>query len=287
MTVWVVLVSLAAAASFGWSTAAMHFDASAPHGKVGTVALVGHLVRQWRWLTGMAASLTGLALHALALRLGSLAVVQPIVVSGLVFSLVFRAALEKRLLPRTVTLWAGVTVAGMAVFLIATSSTSGSGDASGRGAAVMVVLGVAASCVCWRVASSLPIGNQALLRGTAVGINVGLTAGTLKATSGSGSLQELFTTWPLYVLIGLGVGGFIANQVLYSRGPLTSSLPMLSVANPLVALVYGAVAFGERPARHLALVLLEVVGLAAVLLGVFFMAREGEATIEEQAAVSV
>ncbi len=49
MTDLTVIVALAAAVSFGWSTAAMHHDASkAPAG--GTFALLRHVVLQWRWL---------------------------------------------------------------------------------------------------------------------------------------------------------------------------------------------------------------------------------------------
>ena len=90
-----VAVALAAAIAFGWSTALMHHSASgAPEEVRGLVALLRHVVRQWRWLLGMAASLLGLVLHAVALHLGSLAVVQPLIVTGLVFSFLFRAALD-------------------------------------------------------------------------------------------------------------------------------------------------------------------------------------------------
>lgn len=74
----------------------------------------------------------------------------------------------------------------------------------------------------------------------------------------------------------LGVSGFLANQVLYRRSSLATSLPVLSVANPLVALAYGVLAFGERPARTAAPVVAQGAGLAAVLVGVFCMARLGE-----------
>lgn len=277
MTAWVVLVSLAAAVSFGWSTAAMHFDASsAPEAVTGPLALVRHLLGQWRWLTGMAASLLGLALHALALRLGSLALVQPLVVTGLVFSLLFRAALDRRLLPRRVLLWSSWTAAGLALFLVADGSSPGSSAPDGTAATAVLLVGGVTACVFWRLASTIPRARQGLLLGGAAGINFGLTAGTLKATSGAASLAVVVTTWPLYVLLVLGVSGFLANQVLYRRSSLATSLPVLSVANPLVALAYGVLAFGERPARTAALVVAQGAGLAAVLVGVFCMARLGE-----------
>ena len=79
MTVVSVAVAFGAAVMFGWSTAAMHHGASgAPQstgGWRGLLSLLRHVVRQWRWVTGMIASLLGLVLHAAALRTGSLAVV--------------------------------------------------------------------------------------------------------------------------------------------------------------------------------------------------------------------
>jgi len=240
------------------------------------VALLRHLVRQWRWLTGMAASLLGLALQALALRWGSLAVVQPLVVTGLIFSLLFRAALDRRRLPPRILIWAGCTAAGLAIFLAAAGSSTSSGKLDGTGAAVVLAGGAVAAVACWRHAARHSPAQEGLLLGAAAGINWGLTAGTLKATSAATSPVTLYTNWPLYVLVLLGISGFLANQRLYHRTPLTTSLPILNVTNPLVALGYGFLAFGERPSQQPALVALQVVGLLVVLLGVYCMARQGE-----------
>ena len=95
MTGWAVAVALSAAVAFGWSTALMHHGASGAPAARGLRGLLSHVVRQWRWLLGMAASLAGLGLHAVALHLGSLVVVQPLVVSGLVFAFLFRSALDR------------------------------------------------------------------------------------------------------------------------------------------------------------------------------------------------
>lgn len=282
MTGLTVLVALAAAVAFGWSTAAMHYDAStAPASIGGPVALIRHLVVQWRWLTGMAASLLGLGLHGIALRLGSLAVVQPLVVSGLVFSLFFRAALDRRWPSRSVIGWACVTAGGLAVFLVAARSATGSAAPDGTAAAVVLGVGAAAACTCWWVAGRVGAVSAGLLLGAGAGINFGLTAGALKATSASHGIGAALTSWPLYALLVLGVSGFLANQIAYRRAPLASSLPILNVANPLVALTFGVVAFQERPARQLGAYLLEAACLTTVLAGVYFLARHDEASLPD------
>jgi len=235
-----VLVALAAAVAFGWSTAAMHHSAARAPGHVGgPLSLVRHLVVQRRWLGGMAASLLGLGLHTLALRIGSFAVVQPLVVAGLVFT-------------------------------------------SPQGPAPFYVLGTGAvaASVCWRWSYRTGRSSTGLLLGIAGGVVFGLIGGTLKATAGSDGVVDARSSWPLYVLGVLGVAGFLTNQTAYRRAPLTSSVPVLNVVNPLVALLYGALAFHERPAHGAAALSAEAIGLLTVLAGVFFLARQGERAAE-------
>jgi len=264
-----VLVALAAAVSFGWSTAAMHHDASkAPAG--GTLALLRHVITQWRWLTGMAASLLGLFLHGVALSIGSLAVVQPLVVTGLVFSFVFRAALDRRWPSRFVLGWACFTAVGLGSFLLAARSTTGSAAPSDGAAAAVLAVGTLAAAACWVTATRVRAAPAGLLLGLGAGINFGLTAGALKATTATQSVSQALTSWPLYVLLVLGVSGFLSNQ-------LASSLPILNVANPLVALTFGVAAFDEVTARGPLRLAVEGVSLAVILAGVFFLARHEEA----------
>lgn len=273
-------VALAAAVAFGWSTAAMHSSASrAPDHLGGVLSLVRHLLTQRRWLSGMAASLLGLGLHTLALRLGSLAVVQPLVVTGLVFTFLFRAALDRTPPTRAVVVWSGVTAVGLAVFLAAAGSTTGTDRPEGAAALLVLLLGAALATTCWRRAQPAEPAPAGLLLGAAAGVVFGLIAGTLKAVAGAPDLRHAVTGWPLYALVALGTSGFLLNQQAYRRAPLTTSVPVLNVLNPVVALVYGAVAFHERPASGAFAVSVEALSLVAVLLGVYLLARDGERAV--------
>jgi drug/metabolite transporter (DMT)-like permease len=274
-----VAVALGAAVAFGASTALMHHSASrAPLHARGIVALLRHLLAQPRWLLGMCASLVGLGLHALALRLGSLAVVQPVVVTGLVFAFVFRAVLDRTRLSHKLMGWVLLTACGIAVFLFGARSTNSSGDPSGRRAILCLMVGIAVAALAWALASRVRPNHAGLLLGISGGIVFGLIAGVLKAVTGSANLLDLFTTWPVYVLGCLGATGFIINQRAYSSAPLSSSLPMLCVVNPLIAVAFGVLVFHERPSRQLSQLLIELLGLVVVLAGVSFLAR-----IEDQA----
>lgn len=278
MTALTVGVALAAAVAFGWSTALMHHSASgAPREAGGPIALLRHVVVQWRWLVGMAASLIGLGLHALALHLGSLVLVQPLVVTGLVFSFVFRAALDRHLLPRPVIGWALVTAAGLVVFLVALRSTTGSGQLDGPAAAAMFSAGAIVAGAAWWSSLGAAPAHCGLLLGVSGGVVFGLIAGALKATTSAASHGvQLFTSWPLYVLAALGTAGFLLNQRAYHQAPLATSLPALNMVNPLVAVLFGVVAFHERPSDSAVTIAAQGLGLATVLAGIFFLSRQSE-----------
>lgn len=283
MTVASLTVAFGAAVMFGWSTAAMHHGASgAPSSSAGwrgLLSLLRHVVRQWRWVTGMIASLLGLVLHAAALRTGSLAVVQPVVVSGLVFSFVFRSLLDRQLPPIRTVLWSGVTSVALGVFLWAARATTGTSSPNrASAAAVLLVSGVLAAA-CWWLSCRTSASLSGVLLGAGAGVIFGLTAGTLKATAAEHGVRGLLTGWPLYVLVVLGVVGFLANQKAYCR-PLASAVPALNVMNPLVALAYGAIAFQEKPANHLSLLIVEASSLVVVLAGVVQLARGATATAQ-------
>jgi len=271
-----IAVALAAAVAFGWSTALMHHGASGtPEHAQGLTGLLSHVVRQWRWLLGMAASLTGLGLHALALHLGTIAVVQPLVVTGLVFSFLFRSALDRRLPSRRTMLWVLVTAVGLIVFLLAARSRSGGDPMETGPALVLLAAGAVAVAVGWVAAFRVPE-HTGLLLGSAAGVVYGLVAGTLKATtdSASPSIWSMFTSWPLYVLVALGVTGFLLNQQAYQLAPLSRSAPAANTVNPVVALVFGIVAFGERTPSSAGAITAEVVGLIGILAGVSLLARD-------------
>jgi len=270
-----VSAAIAAAVAFGWSTALMHHSASgAPRELRGTRALLAHLVVQWRWLVGMAASLIGFVLHAVALHLGSLALVQPLVVTGLVFSFVFRALLDRCLPSRRLMGWVTVTAAGLALFLIAASSTRGSPRLDGSAAVVMLAAGAIVAGSACLAAGRRGAGDGGLLLGISAGVVFGLIAGTLKATTDAAAGGVLLTSWPLYTLLPLGVAGFVLNQRAYHQAPLASSLPALNMLNPVVAVLFGIAVFHERPSADVLTFLTEAVGLAGVLAGIFFLARK-------------
>ena len=73
------------------------------------------LLRRPLWWAGTAAAVAGYAFQALALIKGSLILVQPLLVSALLFALPMSARLAGRRVTRGEWLWAGVLTTGLAV----------------------------------------------------------------------------------------------------------------------------------------------------------------------------
>jgi lysylphosphatidylglycerol synthetase-like protein (DUF2156 family) len=268
-------VALCAAILFGWSTALMHAGASSVSQNVGgLLGLVKQCLVQWRWLLGMVASLSGLVLHVLALGMGSIIVIQPIIVTGLVFSFIFRSALDRELLPRPVLLRVLLSAAGLAVFLVTVGDTTGARKADTAAVVALLLVGAVTAAVTWLAAARRPPAASGLLLGICGGLVFGLIAGVLKAATANSSAGIPFlANWAVYAVVPLGVAGFLTNQRAYHVAPLTKSLPVLNLLNPVVAVIFGVVAFSERAHASVPAQVLGLVGLVAALLGIFLLAR--------------
>lgn len=277
MTWLAAALALSSAVAAGWSTALMHYGASGADRGARAGDLARHVLSDWRWRLGVAASLVGLALHAAALHLGTLTVVQPLAVTALFFSMVFRDLLDRRRPPRRTVTWGVITAVGLGLFLTAAGPTGGSDLPDGQAAALLIGLGTVGVLVALRASRQFPL-HAGLLLGTAGGIVFGLMAGAIKSATSAWRVGELLTSWPVYAMLAIGLTGFLLNQHIYNWTRLPESLPMLNLVNPLVALVFGVVVFAERPSGSLPSLALEVVGLTVVLAGVFALGRTEDDT---------
>lgn len=272
-----VLLALAAAALFAVSTSLQHHTATDTPGHVrGSFRLMAHLLRRPRWLAGTATSTAAFVLHATALKLGTLTVVQPVLVSGLVLTLPVRALMDHRRPTRPEVLGALVTATGVSLFLVAAQPTGGQGPSNPWMAASILAVGAIVGFICARVAAR--VGRTRLagfLLGFAAGELSGLAAGVLKLTTNElvqGPLAVL-VSWPPYVLLLLVLWGLTLNQRAYHAAALTVVLPVFNVIDPVAGMVFGILVFGERPAHQPIAVALEVIGLLVMASGAVALAR--------------
>ncbi|MGI8537944.1 MAG: DMT family transporter, partial [Mycobacteriales bacterium] len=251
-----------------------HAAARAPfEGGLG-LGLLGRLLRRPLWLLGLVAAAGGLALHAYALSAGPLVVVQPLLVSGMLFALP-ASVLLARCRPRLPEWrYAGVVVTGLALFLLAAHPAEGSTLADQGVLGATTGAGVIVAALCLLLARRPHATHRAALLGTAGGICFGVTAALLKQTvdqAGAAPLR-LLTTWPVYALVLIGVVGTAIVQASYQAGSLAASLPPLTITDPLVAVGIGAAAFGETLAHNASALTGQIIGFLLMTFGVLRLA---------------
>ncbi|TWP37146.1 DMT family transporter [Leekyejoonella antrihumi] len=279
MTGLAVTCALLSALTVAFSTSVQHHAAElAPSGVAGIGGLLAHLIRRPLWLVGQVLGTVALVMHGLALHFGPLALVQPVVISGIVLAVPVRAALSRKL-PRGQEIAAVLMAAGgLAIFLVVSAPSKGTYSVLGPVALLMVLgcLAVAGAAIAGARCIVDPTG-RAFLLGSGAGILFALVAVLLKmcldefAQNGA---TGVLANWPAYVLVVAGLGGVACNQFAYRAARLTSSMPVLNVVDCMLALVFGYLLFHEVPRHSPGVIALEGLALVAMLTGLWILARD-------------
>lgn len=243
------LVALLAALCYALSTVCQHRVAgSAPPAHGLGFALLWQLVRRPLWLFGVLAGAAGMALQALALSIGQLVVVQPLLVSGMLFAIPASVVLQHRRPHLNEWLYAAVVVAGLTVFLIAAHPAPGGEVAEAGRLFPATAAGVGVLVVVVVLSTMLGQRNRAWLLGLAAGVAFGLASALLKQVVGelSASPASVLASWPAYAMLVVGLAGAALAQVSFQAGSLAASQPALTIGEPLVAIAVGWFAFGEQ-----------------------------------------
>ncbi|WP_137724144.1 DMT family transporter [Prescottella subtropica] len=239
--------ALAAALLFACASVAQQTAAAAvPEDR----PLIGSLLRSPRWWAGIVGDGGGYLLQVAALALGSVLVVQPLLVSMLLFALPLSARFSGCRLTRRSWALAGALTVALAVFLIVGDPTDGNIDAPwARWAlpltAVVVVLAVAALA---GLSPRVDAGRRALLLGAASGGLYGVAVAFTKYVTdlfGHG-LGAVAGAWQTYALLAAGAVGVYLQQRAFQVGPLSASLPAITIGEPVVAIVLGTTVLDER-----------------------------------------
>ena len=275
-----LLAALASAIGFAGSTSLQHqATGSTPEHVQGVVGLLRHLLTRPRWLLGQLLATVSFVLHALALYLGPLLLVQPVVLSGIVIAVPLRAALSRRRPPASELAAVLITAVGLTIFLVVAGDTTGSRAPGNATAALVVLVAATVAIASYALAGR---GRTAAWRaggyGAVAGLLFGVVSGMVKLTSerAADGFTGVVDAWPVLAVVGLGLFGVATNQTSYRVGSLSASMPVLNAVNVVVALALGVALFGEVPAHSTFDLLLEAAGVAAVLFGVVWSSAHAE-----------
>ncbi len=271
-----LVLALLCAATFAISSSVQHRAAEgAPDS--GLLGLLGYLLRQPQWLLGQFLAACAFALHAGALHSGPIAVVQPIVVSGIVWAVPARAALSRRMPSMGELRAVMVTAGGLAVFLVASNPTAGSDAGTGPSTVALMLAGVAVAGAANLTAARMQEPRRkAFFLGVVGGVLFGLVAGMLKLSLqelDAGGLGAMLTTWPTYGLLLAGAGGVLTNQRAYRTAGLSASMPVLNIVNGLTSLAIGFTVFSEVPRHTPFFLVVEAAALGCMAIGLWMLVR--------------
>ncbi|MDZ4269927.1 MAG: DMT family transporter [Mycobacterium sp.] len=207
------------------------------------------LIRRPLWWAGTGSALAGFVFQALALANGSLLLVQPILVSALLFALPLSARLAHRRVTRGEWGWAVLLTLSLAVFVVLAKARPGDYEASLTTSAVVAVVCTAAVSACVIVATRVAGWARAVLLAVAVGVLFGVVAVLTKLVMHlltHEGLTAVLMTPVLYLMVVLGVLAMLLQQSAFHAGSLQTSVPTMLVLEPVIAVLLGAVVLGEH-----------------------------------------
>jgi drug/metabolite transporter (DMT)-like permease len=206
------------------------------------------LARRPLWWAGTLGDTGGYVAQAAALGFGSLVLVQPLLVTTLLFALPLGAAWAGRRLSRADWLWALLLAAALAVFVVAGQPTAGTARAGLRQWLPTGVVLVVVVAVCLVGAATRRGTPRALLLALATGVAYGVGAALTKGVVGtlSDGPVALLTSWETYLLVVALLGGTLLQQSAFQAGDLAASLPAITVGEPVVAVGIGIVVLHEQ-----------------------------------------
>lgn len=250
--------------------------------------LVTYLLRQPLWLLGWAAAAGGFAFQAVALHYGQLSIVQPLLVTELVFALLLRRFCVHQHIATMAWAAAVITCGALAVFLTVAEPHGGhlQPDTLDWVTALAVFGGavlVSAVMASW----GSPV-RRAALYATAASITWALMAAFLKATTNvlvaSGPVGVL-EHWPIYALIVSGFLGSVLQQAALQVGPLSVSQSLIVVIDPAVAIVLSVWIFDERFTVSAAQKAVGGIAFCIMALGVTVLSRTAPTDLERSLPV--
>ncbi len=272
-TTGAVVAALTSAGLFAAASAAQHHEARAVAASV-RPSLLLTLARRPLWLLATVADVLAVAVQALALRLGPVALVQALLVAGLPLAVLLSAALGHRRLRPAEGGGVGLCAAGLALLspaLAATTEGSAPTRSAGVGAAVVVALVVLVLLLARR---NRRWGGAAT--GGAAGVVLGAGAVLLAVTAARlDDVTAALGTWAPYAAVIVGLLGLLLTQVAFQTGDLAAPLAALTVVEPVVAVVLAAVLLGERLPTGAGHVGALVLGGSLAVSGVLVLARDG------------
>lgn len=266
--------ALAAGACFALAGVFQQYEAAGrPSSESLSLRLLVALARRRLWLFGMFLALVSYGFQSVALAYGPLSLVQPLIISELVFAIPLSARMRRVRLGRREWIGAAAVALGLIAAIAAADPRRGSTTIPtddwlmALGAATVISL--VALAVSRRTRGSVRASFIALAAGIIMGTQSALLDATV--TKFEQGAHAVFTAWQTYLLVFASIVGLLLIQSAYQAGPLSASAPVIDATEPAVAVVIGVVLFGETIRTGLVPSTVTVAGLLVLLAGIVLL----------------
>ncbi|MCC5951824.1 MAG: DMT family transporter [Acidimicrobiia bacterium] len=244
-----IVLALAAAAAFAFAAVAQQrATVTIPDDEALGAGFLARLVRRPLWLAGMGADVAGFALQAAALAVGTLLLVQPLLVTTVALALPMAARVNHRSLTGPEWAWTAVLAAGLIGFVVLGEPTGGVDAAPLHDWLPYMIIGTAVVSGCVVAGAHQPHGTgRSLLLAVAAGILLGvggpLTLSVVRAFDDG--LLAVLGSWELWAMAICTSYGTFVQQSSYQAGDVQTSLPAVTILKPVVAMVLGISLYQE------------------------------------------
>jgi drug/metabolite transporter (DMT)-like permease len=244
-----VVFAVASALSNAVTLIAQHLaSVTAPRREKGW-RLVRYLIRQPMWLLGWATAVAAFGFQALALHFGLLSVVQPLLITELVFVLVLRRLWIRQNVAGSAWAAAAVACVALALFLgLAEPAGGNSSPSTSRWLSALIASGLVIAVLTASGIRGTPTLRAAMFA-AAGSLTWALMATFIKTatqTLATSGFVAMLSTWSPYALICAAAAGTFLEQSALHVGPLSVSEPLLVVINPLASIALSVWLFHER-----------------------------------------
>ena len=245
----VYLLSLAAALSNALTSLLQRMGVEdAPEDSTLKLSLLTHALRRGVWLLGFAFMVGSFVMQAVALHLGNLSVVQPILTTELLFLVLLLATWFRFHIGLREWLGCVAAAGGLAGFLIFANPGGGNEDPTNLEWAIAGSVCGAVVVICVMAALRGPRWWRAAMFGAAGAIGFAFTAALVKRVGDyvASDWPSMFSHWQTYALAVTGVASVFLTQNAFHAGPIAASQTALVLVDPLASMAIGIGLFGDN-----------------------------------------
>jgi drug/metabolite transporter (DMT)-like permease len=220
----------------------------APEESTLRLSLLTHALKRGVWLLGFVVLIASFLSQAVALHLGDLTQVQPILTTELLFLVLLLATWFRFRIGLREWLACAAAAGGLAGFLA--FAQPGGGNLVPTNAGWLLVGSICGGVVviCILLALRGPRWWRAAMFGAAGAVGFAFTAALIKTVGDyvATDWTHMFVHWQTYGLIVCGVGSLFLAQNAFHAGPIAASQTALVLVDPLASIAIGIGLFGDN-----------------------------------------